>query len=96
GKPFQGNPPGAGILFFGGPFLGVGVFLPPYGNANIQQPGFPFFNVKWGFNGTPLAVDIPNDPSFVGYPLGLQVLSVQLSNIGTGNWTQPFYGTLAP
>ncbi|MCA8951726.1 MAG: hypothetical protein KDE27_19615, partial [Planctomycetes bacterium] len=28
GKPFQGNPPGAGILFFGGPFLGVGVFLP--------------------------------------------------------------------
>ncbi|MCR9246927.1 MAG: hypothetical protein NXI31_17980 [bacterium] len=95
GQPFQGNPPGAGILFFGGPYLGIGVFRPPYGNANIEQPGFPFFNVLWGFNGTPLTVSFPNDSSFVGLPLGLQVLSVQLSNVGTGNWTQAFYGTLS-
>ncbi len=95
GQPFQGNPPGAGILFFGGPFLGVGQFLPPYGNANIQQPGFPFFSVTWAFNGTPFHVDFPNDQTFLGLPLGLQVLTVQLSNVGTGNWTQAFHGTLA-
>ena len=94
GQPFQGNPPGICLLFFGATFPGIGIFTPPYGNANIWQPPQPFFVVSAFLTGTEESVAMPTDPVALGISFGLQTLVLQANNVGTGNWTQPFYGTL--
>jgi hypothetical protein len=96
GQPFQGNPLGISVMFLGTPFQGVAVFTPPYGNAMVWNPPNGIDSLATFLTGTVLSLQLPDDANLLGVGFGLQALTLQLSNIGTGNWTAPFFGVLGP
>ncbi len=95
GQPFQGNPPGTALMFLGTGFNGVGVFLPPFGNANVLQPGGLFLPLFAFPTSTTVTLPIPDSAGLVGFGVGLQALVRPLANPAVGNWATAFYGVVS-